>query len=303
MALSCWRDNIKSCGASFFKDEKKILYVGYDIVMTSTYNEDFCRDFPRYKPLFEEYKKTELPTIRWKVIPLTSSMYDVVLGKRSYGMNGETVDFPSKKLNGAYSAWGFADTISGCNNNHFCMICTNKIELNGKNFIINEIGDKWTHACIEPGCVCSDGQDHLPNKYYGFDGSVKPVFDAPIVSYRLTEGTGEVLTTQNMEIKYNGEECFGVKNVVLTNPVPSSSISNTNSVLAPMSIPILLKQTSVPIPEIIILDPVRSVNERNLTFFGRAEKLRAIFRKIPNEPITNWYKWVQENLGPKEKNK
>jgi hypothetical protein len=47
----------------------------------------------------------------------------------------------------------------------------------------------------------------------------------------------------------------------------------------------------------IVLDPIRSVNEKNLTLYERSKKLRNIFRKLPNEPITNWYEWVQENLG------
>jgi hypothetical protein len=62
---------------------------------------------------------------------------------------------------------------------------------------------------------------------------------------------------------------------------------------------IVLLSKTTPVLEPVVTDPIQSVNERKLNIFDRSKKLRNLFRSIPNDPITNWYSWVQENLGPK----
>lgn len=71
--------------------------------------------------------------------------------------------------------------------------------------------------------------------------------------------------------------------------IPKIDVSKVDS-------PPILKKTVRPNTPGFVYDPVYSVNEKKLDELIRRQKLRNIFRKRPNKPITNWYDWVQENL-------
>lgn len=72
-----------------------------------------------------------------------------------------------------------------------------------------------------------------------------------------------------------------------------------SKVTDPLPPPVLLTEKKKPNPKEFVGDPVWKVNQKKLDLLERQKKLRNLFRKLPNEPITNWYFWVQENLEGK----